>query len=272
MKRTNIIIPIYLVWLGILVFVPFIFMVILSFTKMRGLDLSTIQFSLDNFINLIDPIYFDAYKNSIFLSAIASFFCLIIGFPIAYILFNLKNKKLRNIMFAVLILPMWSNMLLRLMGWEIIFSKHSILNQIGISIDLIGSPIAIVIGMISIYLPLMIFPVYTALTKIDKSLIEASKDLGANAFQTFKNVIWPLALPGVYSGITMIFLPSATNFALPERLSNGKINLIGNLIQSNFGKSFNYAFGSLLSVILILIILAMIIFINRKDKEGDLLI
>lgn len=272
MKRVNFIIPLYLIWLGILVFIPFLFMVILSFSKMQGLDLSTISFSLDNFINLMDPIYFDAYKNSILLSAIASFFCLLIGFPIAYILLNMQSKRLRNIMFAVLILPMWSNMLLRLMGWEIIFSKNSILNQIGISIDLIGSPIAIIIGMISIYLPLMIFPIYTALTKIDTSLIEASKDLGANAFQTFKKVVWPLALPGVYSGITMIFLPSATNFALPERLSNGKITLIGNLIHSNFGKSFNYAFGSLLSVILILIIFVMIIFINKTDKEGDLLI
>lgn len=272
MKSRNTSVILYVIWLAVLVLIPFIFMVVLSFSSMQGLDFTSITFSLKNFKNLVNPIYFEAYQNSIILSGISSILCLFIGYPISYGLYRLKNKRLRNILFALFILPLWSNMLLRIMGWEIFFSSNSILNMIGIKIDLIGSPIAIIIGMLSIYLPLMIFPIYTSLTKIDNSLIEASSDLGANSFQIFKKVIWPLTIPGVYSGFTMTFLPSATNFALPERLSGGRITLIGNLINSNFGKSFNYTFGSLLSVILIVIVFIMMIGIAKTDKDGDLLL
>lgn len=271
MKKRNFIIPVYIIWMLVLVFIPFILMLFLSFTKTRGMDFTNLTFTLDNFKNIFDPIYFDAYKNSIVLSTIASLSCLAIGYPIAYILSKMDGK-LKNILLAMFILPMWSNMLLRIIGWEILFNPSSILNSFGISLDLIGSPIAITIGMISTYLPLMIFPIYTSLNKLDNSLVEASYDLGANKLQTFKNVIIPLSLPGIYSGFTMTFLPSATNFALPERLSGGNITLIGNIINSNFGKSFNYSFGSLLSVILITIIFIIMIFINKKDEDGDLLL
>lgn len=271
MKKSNIIIPLYVLWLFILVFIPFILMVFLSFTDVVGLDFSHFSFTLDNYRSFFDSIYFEAYTNSIILSTIASIACLLIGYPVAYYLSKMEGRK-RNILFAVLILPMWSNMLLRIIGWEILFSPSSILNMFGISLDLIGSPVAIVIGMISTYLPLMIFPIYTSLNKLDHSLVEASQDLGATSRQTFTKVILPLSLPGIYSGLTMTFLPSATNFALPERLSGGNINLIGNLINSNFGKSFNYSFGSLLSVVLIVVIFVVMIFINKKDKDGDLLL
>ncbi|MDF9867140.1 spermidine/putrescine transport system permease protein [Bacilli bacterium PM5-3] len=272
MKQRSLILPVYVIWLIILVFIPFLLMLFLAFTKTKGLDLTHITFSLDNFKDILDPIYFDAYKNSIVLSTIASLLCLLIGYPVAYILTKIKSSKTRNILLAMFVLPMWSNMLLRIIGWEILFNPSSILNSIGISFDLIGSPFAIIIGMVSTYLPLMIFPIYTSLNKLDNSLIEASYDLGASKFQTFKSVILPLSLPGIYSGFTMTFLPSATNFALPERLSGGNITLLGNIINSNFGKSFNYGFGSLLSVILIVIIFIVMIFINKKDKDGDLLL
>jgi len=272
MKQRSFILPAYIIWLIVLVFIPFLLMLFLSFTKTTGLNFSHIEFSLDNFQSILDPIYFDAYKNSIVLSTIASGLCLLIGYPVAYILTKIESNKLRNILMAMFILPLWSNMLLRIIGWEILFNPSSILNAFGISLDLIGSPIAIVIGMVSTYLPLMIFPIYTSLNKLDKSLVEASYDLGASKFQTFKSVILPLSLPGIYSGFTMTFLPSATNFALPERLSGGNITLLGNIINSNFGKSFNYGFGSLLSVILIMIIFGLMIFINKRDKDGDLLL
>lgn len=271
MKKHNIILPIYLIWMFLLVFLPFLVMLGLSFTKTQGLDFSHLKFSLSNFDMIFDSIYLDAYLNSIVLSLIASLLCLLIGYPVAYFLSKMDNK-FKNIMLAVLILPLWSNMLLRIMGWEILFNPASILNYFGISFDLIGSPIAIVIGMVSTYLPLMIFPLYTSITKIDNSLIEASYDLGATFRQTFRRVILPLTLPGIFSGFTMTFLPSATNFALPERLSGGNITLIGNIINSNFGKSFNYGFGSLLSVILIILIFVIMLFISKTDKEGDLLL
>jgi spermidine/putrescine transport system permease protein len=247
-------------------------MIFLAFSHTNGLDFSHIRFSLINFKEIADPIYFNAYLNSIILSASASLLCLLIGYPIALIISKIKKNSLRNIILIMFILPMWSNMLIRIMGWEILFNPNSILNVLGISLDLIGSPLAIIIGMVSTYLPFMIFPIYTAINKLDQALIEASYDLGANKRQTFRKVILPLSLPGIYSGLTMVFLPSATNFALPERLSGGNIVLLGNLINSNFGKTFNYGFGSLLSVILITIIFITMIFINHKDKDGDLLI
>jgi spermidine/putrescine transport system permease protein len=247
-------------------------MLFLSFTDQTGLDFSYVIFSLRNFDTLMNPVYFDAYLNSIVLSTIASLTCLLIGYPVAFILNRLQNKRLKYLILAMLILPLWSNMLLRIIGWELLFNPNSILNSLGISLDLIGSPIAIIIGMVSTYLPLMIFPIYASLNKLDYSLIEASFDLGATKLQTFKNVILPLTLPGIYSGFTMTFLPSATNFALPERLSGGNIVLIGNIINTNFGRSFNYGFGSLLSVILIVVIFGLLIFISRKDKDGDLLL
>jgi len=271
MRKRNLIVPLYIIWLLVLVLIPFLLMVFLSFTRVIGLDFSSMRFTLDNFRTLGESIYVQAYVNSVVLSMAASLICLLIGYPVAYFLSQMEGRK-RNILFAVFILPMWSNMLLRIIGWELLFSPNSILNMFGISLDLIGTPFAIIVGMVSTYLPLMIFPIYTSLNKMDKSLIEASQDLGASTLQTFTRVILPLSLPGIYSGFTMTFLPSATNFALPERLSGGNINLIGNLIHSNFGKSFNYSFGSLLSVILIVIIFAVMIFINSKDEDGDLLL
>lgn len=261
----------YLIWMVILVVIPLIMMTILAFSSTSGIDFSNVEFTLDNFYSLFDSIYFKAYFNSLILSSIATLICLLIGFPIAYKLSNM-SIRFQNIFMVVFILPLWSNMLLRIIGWEIIFQPTSILNNIGLSFNLDGSPLAVIIGMVSMYLPLMIFPIYTMLSKMDKHVIEAGKDLGANKIQTFTKVIIPISLPGIYSGIIMTFLPSATNFALPERLSNGKITLIGNLINSNFGKSFNYNFGSLLSLILVIMIFAIMIFINKKDKDGDLLV
>lgn len=261
----------YIAWMAVLVLIPLIMMFILAFSHTSGIDFSNIEFTLDNLYSLFDSIYFKAYFNSLILSSIATIICLLIGFPIAYKLSNM-SKRFQNIFMVILILPLWSNMLLRIIGWEIIFQPTSILNNIGISLNLDGSATAVIIGMVSMYLPLMIFPIYTMLNKMDKHVIEAGKDLGANKIQTFTKVIIPISLPGIYSGIIMTFLPSATNFALPERLSNGKITLIGNLINSNFGKSFNYNFGSLLSIILMMIIFAIMIFINKRDKDGDLLV
>lgn len=271
MKIRSIILPIYIIWLLLLVTLPFLLMLVLAFTNSSDLDGQHLTFTTKNLEQLADPIYVESYINSIVLSTVASGICLLIGYPVAYFLTQLP-KKAQNILFAILILPLWSNMLLRIIGWEILFNPTSLLNSIGISLDLIGNPIAVIIGMVSTYLPLMIFPIFTVLNKMDPSLVEASKDLGASSIQTFFKVMLPLSLPGIYSGFTMTFLPSATNFALPERLSGGNINLLGNLISNAFGKSFNYNLGSLLSVILVTIIFIVMLFINSKDKDGDLLI
>ena len=163
-------------------------------------------------------------------------------------------------------------MLLRIMAWEILFFPESILNMFGISLDLIGTDIAIIIGMVSMYLPFMILPIYSVLEKIDKSIIDASKDLGANSFKTFRKVIFPLSISGVVSGIIMTLLPAMTAFALPERLGAGKINLIGNIVERYFMETGQFSAGSLISVLLMVIIVMMYVVVLRFDKEGEMLI
>ena len=163
-------------------------------------------------------------------------------------------------------------MLLRIIAWEKLFYPNSILNMFGISLDLIGTDLAILIGMTSMYLPFMVLPIYSVLEKMDQSLIEAAKDLGANAFTTFMKVVFPLSIGGVVSGIIMTLLPSMTAFALPFRLSGGKTLLIGNIIEDYFIKTGNANAGSLISVVLMIIIILLFIVVLRFDKEGETLI
>ena len=253
----------------LLVGVPIIIMILLSFTNTLGVDFSGAEFSLDNLSRLNEPIYTQAIKNSLTLSSIATIICFLIGYPIAFMITKIRDKY-KWLILVMVISPMWSNMLLRIIAWEQLFKPNSLLNTIGISLDLLGTRSAIIIGMVSIYLPFMIFPIFTVLDKMDKSLIEASVDLGATKTQVFTKIIFPLSISGVASGVMMTFLPSATAFALPERLGGGRILLIGNVIENLFKRVYNYNLGSLLSIVIILIIFGAMRIINRQ--EGGLII
>lgn len=261
----------YTLWMVLLVFIPIVFMVFLALGTSAGMDISTYEFTLENFTKLKESIYIEAIKNSVRLSSITTVLSLLIGYPVAYILAN-STIRYKGLILVTLILPTWSNMLLRIIAWEKLFYPSSILNPLGISLDLIGTDIAIIIGMVSIYLPFMIFPIYSVLDKMDPSLTEASLDLGANKFQTFIRVTLPLSISGILSGVIMTFLPSATAFALPQRLGGGKILLIGNIIENMFKKVFNYNFGSMLSLVLLVVILGSMMVINKVDEDGETLI
>ncbi len=253
----------------LLVGVPIIIMIMLAFTRTLGVDFTGAEFTLDNVTRLNEQVYRQAIRNSLVLSSIATIICFIIGYPVAYMITGLKDKY-KWLVLVMVISPMWSNMLLRIIAWEQLFKPNSLLNAIGVSLDLLGTRTAIVIGMVSIYLPFMIFPIFTVLDKMDKSLIEASIDLGASQIQVFTKVIFPLSLSGVASGVMMTFLPSATAFALPERLGGGRILLIGNVIENLFKRVYNYNLGSLLSIVVIVIIFGAMRIINRQ--EGGLII
>ena len=163
-------------------------------------------------------------------------------------------------------------MLLRIMAWETLFYENSILNMFGISLDLIGTDVAILIGMTSMYLPFMTLPIYSVLEKMDHSLIEAAKDLGANSLKSFIKVTLPLSLSGVVSGVIMTLLPSMTAFALPERLSGGKTLLIGNVIEDYFMKTSNVNAGAMISIVLMFFIVLLFVLVVHFDKEGETLI
>lgn len=255
----------------ILVVLPMILILFLSFTNIDIFNIGSFNFTLDSFDYLKRPEVVEAVKNSIRLSFFTTLVCLIIGYPVAYFFANMKSKN-KQLYVSLIIVPVWSNMLLRIIAWEKLFYPNSILNMFGISFDLIGTDTAILVGMVSMYLPFMILPIYSVLDKMDKSLIEASRDLGANTFNTFIKVVLPLSLSGVLSGVLMTLLPSMTAFALPERLSGGKTLLIGNIIEDYFMKTGNINAGSLISIILMLIITFLFIGLLRFDKEGDTLL
>lgn len=257
--------------MSILVLLPTVLVLLLSLSDLNIFNLGPFTFNLDAFSIFEKETTRIAIINSLKFSLIATFMCFIIGYPIAYILANSKSKY-KTLYLTLFIVPVWSNMLLRIMAWEILFFPESILNMFGISLDLIGTDTAIIIGMVSMYLPFMILPIYSVLEKIDKSLLDASKDLGANRFMTFRKIVFPLSVSGVVSGVIMTLLPAMTAFALPERLGGGKIKLIGNIVEEKFMTYGEYSAGSLISVLLMVIIVMMFIVTLRFDKEGEMLI
>ncbi len=262
----------YIVWMIVLVAVPTLLIMLLAISDLDIFNLGAFSFTLDEFAELKRPEIRIATINSIRLSSLATSLCLLIGYPVAYYLANSPSKN-KTFFVSLLIIPVWSNMLLRIIAWEKLFYPNSILNDFfNIGLDLIGKDIAIIIGMLSMYLPFMILPIYSVLEKMDKSLIEASKDLGANNVSTFIKITLPLSLSGVVSGIIMTLLPAMTAFALPERLSGGNTLLIGNIIEDYFVKSGNINLGSLISIILMIFIIVLFIIVVRFDKEGETLI
>lgn len=272
MKRFSKLSKPYAIWMFILVVIPIIFMIVLSFLKMTAINIDNAQFTLENFGKLTNPTYTKAFLKAMELSIIATIICLLIGYPIAYIIHTSKIKN-KYAVLLIIILPMWSNMLLRLKSLANISLPEGFMkNTFGISFDFYGTSFAVVFGMILMYLPFMIFPIYTVLEKIDKSLLEASQDLGANHIKTFMKVTLPLSLKGVTSGIIMVFLPSAMGFTVSQIMSGGKVQLIGNIIENLFKNSLNYSLGSLISLIIIIFVIGSLYIISRVDEEGETLL
>lgn len=253
----------YFIWLVLLVVLPLIVMLFLTFLSTNGMDFSNATLSIESYQRLWDLSILKAIGNSLLVATITVIICILLGYPVAYFLSfsKIKNKML---FLLLLILPMWSNSMLRIVSWLRLFSTDMFA-----ALNLVGSYQAVILVTITTYLPFMIFPIYTVLEKMDRSLIEASKDLGVTPVKTFFKVTLPLSLSGVSSGIIMVFLPAATGFAISQTIGQGKIRLIGNLIQSVFEKN-NYNFGSLLSIILsVIIILIVFLFSLSERKKGE---
>lgn len=268
----------YILWMGVFILIPTIILIILGFSNLELYNLGLFNINLTHFQIFVQDQVISALINSLIYSVITTVICFAIGYPVAYYLSTLAEKK-RKILLAMMIVPLWSNMLLRIIAWEKIFQPTSIINDLlGISFDLLGKPIGIIIGMVAMYLPFMIFPIFSVLEKMDYKLIEASKDLGATDFQTFIKVTFPLSSGGVVSGVIMTMLPAMTSFVLPARIGLGKINLIGNIIESKFmkevlgssGASINQ--GALISLLLMVFSVISFVIITRFDKEGETLI
>lgn len=238
--------------------------------------MSNFVFTLDNFSRFFEPLYVKILITSIVLAALSTILCLIIGYPVAYIISKMKDK-VRNNMILIFIIPMWMNFLLRTYAWLTLLGNKGLINKFiahfGLGPwDLMYNSKAIMIGMVYNFLPFMVLPIYTALLKMDKKLIEAAKDLGANDFEVFVKVILPLSLPGIYTGITMVFIPAISTFVVPNLLGGNNFYLIGNLIEKQFTFTGDWGFGSAISMVLIIIMLLILLLpklFNRKIKTRD---
>ncbi|WP_415276392.1 ABC transporter permease [Clostridium perfringens] len=259
----------YVVWSAIFIVIPLLLIVFFSFTsKVDG----RFVFSFENFKRLFEPIYFTVFIRSIWLAVLSTVSCLILGYPIAYIISKLPIKR-RNMLILLFILPMWMNFLLRTYAWMAILGRDGLINTllgyIGIGpIKMLYTDGAILLGMVYNFLPFMVIPIYTVLIKIDKNLVNAAYDLGANKAQAFRKIILPLSIPGIISGITMVFMPAVSNFVIPSLLGGGKYMLVGNLIEQQFTTIGNWNFGSALSIFMMILILISMAFMSKYEKNG----
>ncbi|WP_092560516.1 ABC transporter permease [Anaeromicropila populeti] len=238
-----------------------------------GLTNRNRQFTFENLTIIAEPSNLKALWLSLKLSTLSTILCLILAYPLASILTKIKMKN-KSILVFIFILPMWMNFLLRTLAWQTLLDKNGVINTVLTFfhlplINIINTPGAIILGMVYNFLPFMILPIYNTLSKIDSSVVDAARDLGANEFQTFLRITFPLSLPGVISGITMVFVPALTTFVISDILGGSKILLIGNVIEQEFKYANNWHTGSGLSLVLMVFILISMALVSKYDKESE---
>lgn len=267
MKNKRLLAGPYLFWSVSFVVIPLLVIVYYAFTTDEG------GFTFANLAQITTPENLKALGISVLLSLISTLVCLVMAYPLAMIL---SQKQVSQTSFIVLIfiLPMWMNFLLRTMAWQTLLEKNGVINSILSlfhlpALEIINTPYAIVLGMVYNFLPFMVLPIYNVLIKIDSNVLNAARDLGANPVQTFVKVTFPLSIPGVISGITMVFVPALTTFVISDLLGGGKLLLIGNVIEQSFKQNSNWLVGSGLSLVLMVFIIASMALVAKYDKgEG----
>lgn len=261
----------YIIWISIIIVIPMFLILLYAFTE-RGNDVITIKFTLNNFAKFFsDIIFIQVLEQSIKIAIITTILCILLGYPAAYIIANV-NEKYKMILVLIITLPTWINMLVRTYAWMGILQDNGVINSMlsffGISaVKMLHTDFAVILGMVYNFIPFMILQIYTSLTKMDKNYLEAANDLGANKFQTFMRITLPLSLPGVISGITLVFLPAASSFFIPKLLGGGQYVLIGNVIETQFITSGNWNFGSAISMIMAVIIMISMYITKKIDKN-----
>lgn len=257
----------YLFWAASFIIIPLLMIVYYGLTNKEG------SFTLGNLAKITSPENLKALGLALLLAFISTVICLILAYPLAMILSEL-NVNQTSFVVLIFILPMWMNFLLRTLAWQTLLEKTGVINSILTFLHLpnqaiINTPYAIVLGMVYNFLPFMVLPIYNVLAKIDKDVISAARDLGANNVQTFTKIILPLSVPGIISGITMVFVPALTTFVISDLLGGSKILLIGNVIEQEFKQGSNWNTGSGLSLVLMIFIILSMALIAKYDKDGE---
>ena len=256
----------YIVWSTLFIVIPLIIIVFFSFTQETA---SGYSFTLENFKRVLNSQYVSVFRRSLVLAFQSTVLCLILGYPVAYFISKMKSNR-RNILIMLFIVPMWMNFLLRTYAWLPILGKNGVINNflsaIGLNtINILYTDAAVLLGMVYNFLPFMILPIYTVLIKMDNSLIDAAADLGANKRQIFTRIIFPLSMPGVITGITMVFMPAVSTFVISRLLGGRQYMLLGNLIETQFTTMGDWNFGSALAIFMMIIILISMAIMNKFE-------
>ena len=250
----------YLVWMAGFIVIPLILILYYGLTDKTG------AFTLANIVSIATAEHSKALWLSLGLSFVSTIICLALAYPLAMIL-RRRNVGKGSFVVFIFILPMWMNFLLRTLAWQTLLERNGVINGILTALRL--PPQSLILGMVYNFLPFMVLPIYNVLCKIDDNTINAAQDLGANFWQTLTRIWFPLSVPGVISGITMVFVPALTTFVISNLLGGSKILLIGNVIEQEFTRGSNWHLGSGLSLVLMIFILASMALIAKYDKNGE---
>ncbi len=271
-KFQNITVAVIFAWLIFFVLVPNALVLTVSFLTRDSSNFYALPLTFESYARLFEPLYAQVVWNSLYMSGIATIICLIIGYPFAFMIAKI-SPKYRALLLFLVVLPFWTNSLIRIYGMKIFLGVKGILNEALLGLGVIAEPIrilnteaAVIIGLVYLLLPFMILPLYSSIEKLDHRLLEAAKDLGANAFQRFIRVIIPLTMPGIISGCLLVLLPAMGMFYVADLLGGAKVLLVGNVIKSEFLISRNWPFGSAISIGLT-ILMALLIFVYYKANK-----
>lgn len=259
----------YILWIAVLIIAPMLLIVFYAFT-VGGSDVTKVNFSLQNFVRFVtDKVFIQVLLRSLYVALITTVLCVLLGYPIAYCIAKLPTRK-NTLMILLITMPTWINMLVRTYAWMGILQDGGIINTVlgflGLDpIKMLHTDFAVVLGMVYNFIPFMILQIHTSLAKMDRSLLEAANDLGATPVQTFLRVTLPLSLPGVISGITLVFLPAVSSFFIPKLLGGGQYVLVGNIIETQFLTAGDWNFGSAISLIMALVIM-LSMWLTRKAE------
>jgi spermidine/putrescine transport system permease protein len=267
----NMIAP-YLLWSAAFIIIPFVLIILYAFTN-EGLSLTDASFSIASFLEMIDPLYMTVFARSFQVGLITTTLCFLLGYPMAYMITKF-DEKIQPILILFTTIPMWINLLLRTYAWISILSDNGLLNlllqKLGLApVSIMYTGISVNIGLICNFLPFMILPIYTSLSKMDPALLEAAYDLGAHKLQAFFKVVFKYSIPGVLNGVILTFLMAISAFVIPKLLGGGQYTLLGNLIENQFISVGNWNFGSAISFILAVVILFTISFLKRVDPDDE---
>lgn len=257
----------HILWAALFIVAPLVFVVYYSFTDSTG------AFTLNNFVQMADPNYIQVFIRSVSFAVIATFICFLISYPLAYFISQMKVNT-QGMLIMLVMLPMWMNLLIRTYSWMTILEDtgviNSVLGHLGLEpLKMINTPGAVILGMVYNYLPYMVMPIYSAMTKIDRSHIEAARDLGCNSFRVITKVVFPLSVSGIISGITMVFVPSISTFYISQKLGGGNFDLVGDTIERQFQVAYDYNLGAAMSLVLMVLILICMAVMNKFGSDDE---